>query len=308
MWNCCKQSLGYFLITTASLLFGICNVVVKQMDSVGPFNIAVYRCLGVAIPALSIIIYRGETPLPRDNRTILLVRGLAGGLSIAAQYYGMKHMPIADANMISAASPIWTALMARVILKEPLGILDILNVILTILGLVFIIRPPIFYGYDTDLVVDDHHYIAAMIVFASTFLQAAIYIFLRFLKGVHYSVTLFNVGSVGAVVLVAMVEILGQGACIPPCGQTRQLLLILGFMAFTAQVFLTVALQLEEANKMSILRKGWDIIFSFLFQIFIFKEFPNACSISGAILVALAIFLNGAKKFYVTNANAAHHS
>ena len=30
------------------------------MDSVGPFNIAVYRCLGVAIPALSIIIYRGE--------------------------------------------------------------------------------------------------------------------------------------------------------------------------------------------------------------------------------------------------------
>lgn len=79
-------------------------------------------------------------------------------------------------------------------------------------------------------------------------------------------------------------------------------------MAFTAQVFLTVALQLEEANKMSILRKGWDIIFSFLFQIFIFKEFPNACSISGAILVALAIFLNGAKKFYVTNANAAHHS
>jgi len=70
-------------------------------------------------------------------------------------------------------------------------------------------------------VVDDKHYIAAMIVFASTFLQAAIYIFLRFLKGVHYSVTLLNVGSVGAVVLIAMVEILGQGACIPPCGETR---------------------------------------------------------------------------------------
>ena len=43
----------------------------------------------------------------------------------------------------------------------------------------------------------------------------------RFLKGVHYSVTLLNVGSVGAVVLIAMVEILGQGACIPPCGETR---------------------------------------------------------------------------------------
>merc|ERR1719220_2573621 len=155
--------------------------------------------------------------------------------------------------------------MARFILKEPLGILDVLNVVLTILGLVFIIRPPIFYGYDPDLVVDNQHYIAAMIVFASTFLQAAIYIFLRFLKGVHFSVTLFNVGSVGTIMLMGMVEILGQGSCIPPCGLTRHLLLILSFLAFTAQVCLTVALQLEEANKMSILRKGWDIIFAFVF-------------------------------------------
>ena len=78
---------------------------------------------------------------------------------------------------------------------------------------------------------------------------------------------------------------------------------------------------------MSILRKGWDIIFAFLFQIFIFEvlsnilnisgevknhtfnqELPNAWSISGALLVALAIFLNGAKKFYVNNANVAHPS
>ena len=33
----------------------------------------------------------------------------------------------------------------------------------------------------------------------------------RFLKGVHFSVTLFNVGSVGAIMLMAMVEMMGQG-------------------------------------------------------------------------------------------------
>ena len=76
----------------------------------------------------------------------------------------------------------------------------------------------------------------------------------------------------------------------------------------------------DKTFQMSILRKGWDIIFAFLFQIFIFEvlsnilnisgevknhtfnqELPNAWSISGALLVALAIFLNGAKKFYVNN-------
>ena len=75
MWEFCKSCFGFFFITTASLLFGVCNVLVKlvrylqntiatinptQIDSVGPFNIAVYRCLGVAIPAISIMIYRGE--------------------------------------------------------------------------------------------------------------------------------------------------------------------------------------------------------------------------------------------------------
>ena len=79
----------------------------------------------------------------------------------------MNSIFTADANMISAASPIWTALMARAILKEikspfstfasrnpsiplqePLGILDVFNVGLTILGLIFIIRPPFIYGYD----------------------------------------------------------------------------------------------------------------------------------------------------------------
>ena len=43
----------------------------------------------------------------------------------------------------------------------------------------------------------------------------------RFLKGVHFSVTLFNVGSVGAFMLMALVQIMGQGSCIPPCGFTR---------------------------------------------------------------------------------------
>ena len=133
-----------------------------------------------------------QTPLPRDKRTILLVRGMAGGLSIAAQYYGMKHMPIGDdifsitiqctvvclvssweiyAIFLLQPTRTWSLQPLRYgprswhvsssrdrvnivcmfcpkSFQEPLGILDVLNVLLTILGLVFIIRPPFIYGYD----------------------------------------------------------------------------------------------------------------------------------------------------------------
>ena len=52
-----------------------------------------------------------------------------------------------------------------------------------------------------------------------------------------------------------------------------------GLLSFVAQIGLTVSLQLEEAGKVSIMRKAGDILFAFLFQITIFnvsKNFNNA--------------------------------
>jgi drug/metabolite transporter (DMT)-like permease len=82
--------------------------------------------------------------------------------------------------MISAASPIWTVLLGRIFLKEPLKPLDILNVVITLTGILFIIRPPFIFGYDPNFELDHQYYTAAMIVFGGTFLQATVYILLRF--------------------------------------------------------------------------------------------------------------------------------
>ena len=47
---------------------------------------------------------------------------------------------MADVNMISAGSPIWVVIFARIFLKEPLAVFDIVNVFVTLLGILFIIR------------------------------------------------------------------------------------------------------------------------------------------------------------------------
>ena len=39
----------------------------------------------------------------------------------------------------------------------------------------------------------------------------------------------------------------------------------------SAQLLLTVSLQIEEAGKVSIMRKAGDILFAFVFQIFLFN-------------------------------------
>lgn len=288
--------LGLLISFTSSALFGFCNVIVKQVKDVDPFTIAFYRFLGICLPALPILIYRSEDPFPNGKRLILVVRSVFGASNLIIHFYGLKHMPIADTNMISAASPIWVVIFARIFLKEPLKVFDVINVFVTLLGILFIIRPPFIFGYDSEFVLDQQYYIAGAIVFAgSVLLQSNVYILLRKLKGIHFSVTLFVFGSIGTIESAIFMFTIGNG-CIPACGQDRYLMVGVGLISFLAQILLTVSLQLEEAGKVSIMRKSGDILFAFLFQITIFNEIPGVWSVAGAVIVTMAVLLSSIKK------------
>ena len=81
-----------------------------------------------------------KDPFPNGKRLILVVRSVFGASNLIIHFYGLKHMPMADTNMISAASPIWVVIFARIFLKEPLKVFDVINVFVTLLGILFIIR------------------------------------------------------------------------------------------------------------------------------------------------------------------------
>ena len=70
---------------------------------------------------------------------------------------------------------------------------------MTIFYLLF--RPPFIFGQDSSYVMDSQYYVAAAINFVGAILlQSNVYIILRLLKDVHFSVTLFMFGSIGALV------------------------------------------------------------------------------------------------------------
>ena len=88
---------------------------------------------------------------------------------------------------------------------------------------------------------------------------------------------------------------------------------MMGQPVSSAQVLLTVSLQIEEATKVSIMRKAGDILFAFVFQIVIFNVsfctlskpsypsypfqiLPGMWSIVGASLVSSAVLISSAKK------------
>ena len=132
-------------------------------------------------------------------------------------------------------------------------------------------RPPFIFGYDPRYVLDHQYYVAAIINFVGAILlQSNVYIILRKLKHIHFSVTLMVFGGIGALESFLLMMTLGDG-CVPQCGHDRAMMVLIGLLAFIGQFMLTVSLQVEEAGKVSIIRKSADILFAFAFQILLFK-------------------------------------
>ena len=70
------------------------------MDSVDPFTIAAYRFVGIALPALSIVIYRNEDPFPRGKRMILIARSVMGASNLIIFFYGYNLTLSKDMSLI----------------------------------------------------------------------------------------------------------------------------------------------------------------------------------------------------------------
>ncbi|KAJ8982046.1 hypothetical protein NQ317_001741 [Molorchus minor] len=147
--------LGLILATLSSLFFSLCSVIVKWMTDIDPMALAAYRYLGVLLPAIPIVIYRQEKVFPKGKRIMLLLRSFTGTAALMLSFYAFRHMPLADASVIVFSVPVFTGIFARMFLKEPCGLFNVFSVILTLIGVVFITRPPSLFGNTVDSLGDN---------------------------------------------------------------------------------------------------------------------------------------------------------
>ena len=88
--------------------------------------------------------------------------------------------------------------------------------------------------------IDDHYYIAAVInFFGSILLQSNVYIILRKLKDLHFSVILMVFGGIGAIESFILMITLGDG-CIPQCGFDRNMMVVIGVISFIGRYLLNI--------------------------------------------------------------------
>ncbi|MFY0642956.1 MAG: DMT family transporter [Bacteroidia bacterium] len=265
-------------MVVASLLFAIMNVIVKYLDHVPVAQIVFMRSSVMMVMVASLLIKKRIKPLGTKRR-LLVLRGLFGTVGIAFFFYTLHHMPLASAVVVHYLTPIFTALLAFLLVKERLKPIQLVFFALCFAGILVI------KGFDAR--VDG---LVLSIGVLGTIGAASAYNIISMLKdSEHHLVIMFYFPLVTIPLVLIYIAITGDWSWV---GYKDWLLLItIGVLTYAAQYFLTRSYQDGQVNKVSIV-SYLGIVYAIVFGYFIFNESYNWQASLGVAMVVSGVMLN----------------
>lgn len=249
------------------------------------------KLVGRSLPSQEIVLVRGVVTLaisylalraigvkPAGNQTgLLALRGAIGFLAVSAFFYGVIHLPLAEATVIHYTNPVFTAVIAAVFLAEPIRARDALCLLTSLVGVALIARPAFLFGGATAAL--DPIGVAAALTGAV--LAAAAYVMVRRLARTEHELVIvlwFGVlSTLGAIPATAVSFVL-------PTGWLWAGLVAVGITTHVAQVLLTRGLALVPAGRAMTI-SYIQIVFAALWGMIFFRERPDAWLFVGATLI-----------------------
>lgn len=248
------------------------------------------KLVGDRIPSQEIVLARGLVTLVLsyallrragvglwgNRRGLLALRGAFGFIGLSCFYYAVTRMPLADATVIQYTSPIWTGLLAALILAEPLGLVVLACALVSLAGVTLVAEPAAVFGGEGAI----EPTVAAVALVGALFSGAA-YVVVRALRdSEHPLVIVFYFPLVAVPLSLPAVA----ADFVMPRGIDWLLLLGIGITTQIAQVFLTRGLSLEPAGKAMAITY-LQIPFAALWGLVVFGHIPGPWTIAGAAMI-----------------------
>lgn len=143
---------GYIFGFMFALFTCLANIFVKMAPTLDGSNHAVMR---YAIQFLIMVFFIKKNNLkffgPKKNVKLLVLRGFVGCSAGIFAFFSIKYLDVSDVETLTNSCVLLTALLARIFLKEKLTVCHFFAVVLTITGVLFIIRPEFLFGIEADL-------------------------------------------------------------------------------------------------------------------------------------------------------------
>ncbi|XP_059450779.1 uncharacterized protein LOC132181540 [Corylus avellana] len=261
VWSGSRYS-GLLCMGISSIMYFVMEVLsdVFSAQSIPLFETAFTRCILIMILSYFWLRKSGHSILGQTHvRKLLISRAIMGYLSLMSYVYCIQRLPLSQAIVLSFTTPIMASIAARIILHEKLKIADIGGLACSFFGVLFIFRQLLTTkgalvkaGETSNIYLRGSHHIYLVLVgLFSSITGGVSYCLIR--AGAKASdqpvVTVFSFGILAGP---------AAGICtfafedfVLPDLYTFLLMLVLGVLAFLAEVFLARGLQLEKTSKVA---------------------------------------------------------
>lgn len=273
---------GLRYMAAAAFFFSVMSLLVKVAGQRLPTQEVVLARSSVGALLSWVVLRSRGVSLLGNRRGLLLVRALLGYGALSCFFYALVRLPLADATVIQYTNPVFTALLAAVVLSERLRAREVFLVLVSLAGVVLMTRPEfLFGGHEQRL-----DLVAAGIALLGAVLSAGAYVAVRRLGATEDPLVIVfyfaAVSTLGAIPLTALKAVM-------PTPLEWLTLAGIGLVTQLGQVFLTKGLRLEPAGRA--MAVGYmQIVFAAALGLIFFAEIPDGWGLAGAGLIIAGTF------------------
>jgi drug/metabolite transporter (DMT)-like permease len=268
----------------SALAFALMTTFVKLAANRGVplLEIVAARCL-VSLVISYVDVRRKGLSVWGHHRPLLLARGFVGAFALICVYYAVTALPLAEATLLQYTHPVFTALLALLLLKEGIHLSTTVCIVLSIAGLVIMVEPGFFGAESTNLPM----FPVAVALLGPLSSSVAYVIVRRLSQTEDASVIIFYFPLVA---FPLSVMFLGNDFVVP---DTESLLILLAVGVFTqaGQTGLTHAMRHERAGKAAAYSYV-QVVFAVILGWAVFSEMPSPWTWIGGILIVAGALVN----------------
>ena len=262
----------------AVFFFALMNVCVKALPGIPAMEVVFFRCAVSIVVSFVWLRKLGVNVWgQRRNRWRLWGRGISGTIALFMFFLTVQKMPLASAVTVQYLSPIFTAIIAMIFLREKIKPVQWLFFAISFAGVAAL------KGFDERI-----SWLYLGFGVASALLSGVAYTFVRSMSGrEHPLVIVFYFQVVGTM----LGGVSSTTHFVIPHGLEFLLLVGIGILAHIAQILLTKALQGEKAGVVTSLN-FFGAVYAAIFGWLLFGEHLTLGNVLAIAMVITGVLLN----------------
>ncbi|MEQ5828095.1 DMT family transporter [Sulfitobacter sp. NFXS29] len=278
-----RPALGVGLKITAILLFTCMSAIIKSLADDVPAGESVFFRSFFAIPVILIwLAQRGKlkSGLKTKNPMGHVWRGLFGTTAMGLTFTGLGLLPLPEVTAIGFATPIFTVILAAVLLGEQIRLIRVTAVAIGLVGVMIILWP----RFSSIGTMEQTATIGALLILMATMVRSLVQIHIRQLVQNEDTAAIVFYFSCTASLLALCTLPFGW---VMPDLQTFGLLVLAGLIGGVAQILITSAYRFGSASMLA----PYDytsMLFAIVLGYVFFAELPTMMMLAGAALVISA--------------------